>query len=321
MMYYRRLPRFEYSAPKSIEEASTLLQKYKGDARVTAGGTIVIHRMKERVGVRKYLIGLKNIPELDYITFDESSGLKIGALATLQSIADSALVRERFGILSTACGRLGTPQIRNMGTIGGNVCSKFPTAETVPALIALGAEAKIVAADGKRMVSLEDLNKELKQTDMLTEIRIPPSSDNMKWSYEKFAVRERLDYATVSAAVMILPSNGRCEDCKIALGGVTSKRAKEAEAGAVTAELYSGVVKLAIASSADFERVKKFEEFLAQVKDLQLVSVGGSADEGTMIVVSVEKPIPLLSVLSHMPLVERVVKKDRGIEITLKAKQ
>lgn len=265
-MYYRRLPRFEYLAPKSIEEASTLLQKYKGDARVTAGGTIVIHRMKERVGVRKYLIGLKNIPELDYITFDESSGLKIGALATLQSIADSALVRERFGILSTACGRLGTPQIRNMGTIGGNVCSKFPTAETVPALIALGAEAKIVAADGKRMVSLEDLNKELKQTDMLTEIRIPTSSDNMKWSYEKFAVRERLDYATVSAAVMVLPSNGRCENCKIALGGVTSKRAKEAEEVVKSRSISENLIEEAAQLASQNAKTTTDMEFSAEYK-------------------------------------------------------
>ena len=228
-MYYRRLPRFEYLAPKSIEEANSWLQNYKGDARVTAGGTIVVHRMKERIGVRRYLIGLKNIPELDAISFDESSGLKIGAMATLQSVADSPVVVEKYGILSNACAGLGTAHIRNMGTIGGNVCSKFPAAETVPALVALGATARVVSAEGERTMPVEDLNKELKQTDLLTEICVPASSGSKKWGYEKFAVRERLDHATSSAAVVILSGNGACEDCRIALGGVPSKRAKEAE--------------------------------------------------------------------------------------------
>ena len=228
-MYYRRLPRFEYLAPKSIEEAGSMLQKHNGDARVTAGGTIVVHRMKERIGVRKYLIGLRSISGLDYIDFDAFTGLRIGTMATLQAVADSPLIMEKYEILSKVCAELGTPQIRNMGTLGGNVSCKLPAAETVPALIALGAEAKLVSADGERKVPIEDLNKALKQTDLLTEICVPATSANKMWGYEKFAVRERLDYAAASAAVVILSGNGTCEDCRIALGGVPYKRAKEAE--------------------------------------------------------------------------------------------
>ena len=86
-------------------------------------------------------------------------------------------------------------------------------------------------------------------------------------------------------------------------------------------ELYSGMVKLVIARPVDYERVRKFERVLAQVKDIRVVLVGGSADEGNMIVVSVQQPIPLLAILSELPSVEGVSKKDRGIEITLKAAQ
>jgi len=228
-MYYRRLPKFEYLTPKSVEEAASMLQKYGGDARVTAGGTIVVHRMKERIGIRKYLIGLKSIPGLDHIDFDPSTGLRIGAMATLQSVADSPMVRDKYELLSVACGKLGTPHIRNMGTLGGNVSCKLPAAETVPALIALGAEAELVSTDGDRKVPIEDLNRELKQTDLLTEISIPASSADKMWGYEKFAVRERLDYAVASAAVGILSGNGTWEKCRIALGGVPVKRAREAE--------------------------------------------------------------------------------------------
>jgi len=212
-----------------VDEASALLQTHKGNARVTAGGTIVVHRMKERIGVRNYLLGLKAIEGLDDIAFDGASGLRIGAMASLQSLAESPVVRENFEILATACGKLGTPQIRNMGTIGGNVCSKFPEAETVPVLIALGAEAKIVNGSGEKKVALEDLNKELKQTDLLTEIFVPTPAPHTKWGYEKFAIRERLDYATAAAAVVIIRSNGICEDVRIAIGGVSAKRATQAE--------------------------------------------------------------------------------------------
>ena len=228
-MYYRRLPKFEYLAPGNIEEARSLLLEHKGKARVTAGGTIVVHRMKERVGVRKFLIGLKAIKDLDFIQFDQSSGLRIGAMATLQSLTDSPVVRKRFPILGWACGNLGTPQIRAMGTIGGNICSKFPAAETVPVLIALGATARILTADGEKTVPVETLNRGLKQTDLLVEVHVPTPAADTGWGYEKYALRERLDYATASAAVVLTSMKGRCKDIRIALGGVSAKRAKQAE--------------------------------------------------------------------------------------------
>jgi len=101
-----------------------------------------------------------------------------------------------------------------------------------------------------------------------------------------------------------------------------TEEAKRAQVGEqARTELYSGMVTLLIARPIDYERVGKFEELLAQVKDLRVMLVGGSADEGNMIVVSVQQSVPLLGILSELPLVEGVSKKDRGIEITLKAAQ
>lgn len=231
-MYYRRLPEFEYLAPKSIEEARSLLQKHKGEVRIMAGGTIVISRLKERIGVRKYLIGLKAIPKLDYITFAESDGLRIGCMAHLQSIADSAVVTERFEILATACERHSTPQIRNMGTIGGNVCCRFPSAEIVPPLIALGAEAKIATARGYRTATIEKLVKKLKDTDLVTEIRVPTPRAGSRGACLKYTLREAIDYAMMSVAVMMSSTNSTCQDIKIAFGGeslaiMRTRRAEE----------------------------------------------------------------------------------------------
>jgi hypothetical protein len=98
-----------------------------------------------------------------------------------------------------------------------------------------------------------------------------------------------------------------------------AKRAQVAEQ--LRTELYSGMVTLLIALPVDYMRVREFQELLAQIKDLQVMLVGGSADEGSMIVVSAQQSVPLLGILSELPLVEGVSKKDRGIEIRLKAKQ
>ena len=103
IMYYRRLPQFEYLAPKSLEEACSLLQKYRGGVKTMAGGTIVIRRMKERIAVPKYLMSLRAIKDLDFITLDGTAGLKIGPMASLQSIADSPIVKEKSEILARVC--------------------------------------------------------------------------------------------------------------------------------------------------------------------------------------------------------------------------
>ena len=231
MTYYRRLPTFDYLAPKSISEVSSLLERYKGDARYLAGGTIVLHQMKERIGVRPYVIGLKGVAGLDTIAFLKSAGLTIGSMVRLQKIADSEEVKKNCPLLATVCGMLGTPQIRNMGTLGGNVAIRFSTSETLPALIALRAEAKLLAAGGERVVPVEDLYKEMKGGNLLADFRVPALPLGTGVGYEKFAVRERFDYATVAAAVVVRLDGKTCEDITIGLGGVTlpSMRAKAAE--------------------------------------------------------------------------------------------
>jgi carbon-monoxide dehydrogenase medium subunit len=217
--YYRRLPPFEYLGPTRADEACGLLKKFGNEVRVLAGGTIVLHQMKERIGVRKYVMGLKSIHALNEISANEV--LVIGAMALHQDIADSLLVKEYAGLLGTTCGRLGTAHIRNMGSIGGNICSRFTTAETLPALVALGAEVKLVSTEGERMVPVEGLYKELRADEILTEVRIGRMTSRAKAGYEKFAWRERYDYATISAAVILTLDGDVCIDSRVGLGGVT----------------------------------------------------------------------------------------------------
>jgi aerobic carbon-monoxide dehydrogenase medium subunit len=229
MYYYRRLPAFEYVAPKSVEETASFLQAHSEETRVMAGGTMVLHRMKERIGVKKYLMSLKSISGLDTIAAG-GSRLTLGAMLCHQAIADAPVVRKAAGVLSLACARLGTPQIRAMGTLGGNVACNLSTAETVPVLMALGADVTLVSAKGKRTVPVEEIYKEINEGEFVTEI-IVPIIKPQSWGYEKLATRERFDYATVSAAVTMTTSGRLCQDVRIAVGGVTlpTRRARRAE--------------------------------------------------------------------------------------------
>ena len=229
MYYYRRLPPLEYVAPKSVREAASFLRAHQGETRVMAGGTILLHRMKERIGLKKYLMSLKGIPGLDAIA-SSSSQLKLGSMALLQNVADAPAVRKGCGILAFACARLGTPQIRAMGTLGGNVACNLATAETHPVLTALGGEAMLVSAKGSRTVPVEGLYKELKDGELVAEVLVPVVK-GQKWGYEKWAMRERFDYATVSAAVAMSVEGRLCKDVRIALGGVTftTRRAHRAQ--------------------------------------------------------------------------------------------
>ena len=251
MQYHRRLPKFEYLAPKTMEEAISMLGSRKGEVRIIAGGTIVVHQMKERIGNRPYLMSLKLIKDLDYISFDDKKGLRIGAMASLQSIADSSVVNEKCSILANACRKLGTPQLRNMGTIGGNLSCRFATAESIPVLIALGAEVDIVNGEGNRTVLIEDFYKEMKDGELLAHIRVPSPPAHAKWGYQKFAVRDHYDFATVSAATLLNIVAGKCTDVRLALGGVTlpTMRAKKSEnllsGQAVTDDMIAKAAQLA----------------------------------------------------------------------------
>jgi carbon-monoxide dehydrogenase medium subunit len=230
MSYYRRLPPFEYIAPASVKEAASFLQAHHGETRVMAGGTITLHRLKERIGLKKYLLSLKAIPGLDGVTAKGGEKLSIGPMASIQAVADSPAVKKNGALLAACCSKHSTPQIRAMGTLGGNVACNLATAETVPVLMVLGGEAVLTSAKGSRTVPVEELYKELKDGELVTQIMVPVVNGRVG-GYAKWAMRERFDYATVSAAAALTLSGTKCTEARIALGGVTlpTRRATRAE--------------------------------------------------------------------------------------------
>ena len=218
MKYWRRLPQFEYVAPGSLKEVCSLLREKGGTARVMAGGTVLLARWKERLGVCPHLISLKKVTNLDAVDFSEKSGVTIGAMATLKKVNQSPLLQQRFTPLAMACGGIASPQIRNMGTVGGNLCCRYPTAETVPPLVALGAKVKLVKSDGERVITVEELYQGALKDEVVAEIQIPPLPSKSGGTYLKYTLREALDYPIVNVAVVVTLEKDNCKDVRIAVG-------------------------------------------------------------------------------------------------------
>ena len=206
-------------------------------AAVLAGGTDLLVSMKKREVLPEHLISLKGIAELKGI-HDEKQGMNIGALVTLGEIEHSKMIQGKFRVLWDAAQVMASRQIRNLGTIGGNLCSAAPSADTAPPLIVLDASVEIISPNGKRKVLVENFFKgpgesDLKPGEILTQIMIPNSPKKSSGAYFKLMRRAAMDLAQVGiAACLSFDSEKKtCTGARIALGavGLTPIRALKAE--------------------------------------------------------------------------------------------
>jgi len=235
--FYRRLPKFDYLEPKTIEEALSLLAQYKGRAKVIAGGTDLLPKLKRReIEAPEYIIDLKDIPDLDYIKHDEVDGLSLGALATIHAVEISPIVQERFGVLFQAAESMASRQVRNRGTIAGNLCNAVPSADAAPALLTLEASLKLASRKGERIVNIEDFftgpnQSVLADEEILQEIRVPNLPRHGRGRYLKLTPRSAMDLGFVGVSAVVVVEDGVCRDIRIALGAVapTPIRARHAE--------------------------------------------------------------------------------------------
>jgi carbon-monoxide dehydrogenase medium subunit len=230
--------RFEYLQPTTIKEAFALLDKYQGEAKVIAGGTDLMLKMRAKVFNPKYVIDISGIAGLDHIDTDGKKGLRIGCLTTIRDLETSQIINQQFPVLAQAASQLGSVAIRNVATIGGNLCHAAPSAECAPALLCLLAKAKIAGPKKERVVPLEEFftgpgTTVLAKNEILVEIQIPENKPNTKGVYLKHSQRGSIDLATVGVAAMATfePDKKQCQDVKIALGAVapTPIRARQAE--------------------------------------------------------------------------------------------
>lgn len=226
----------KYFEPKTIVEVCTLLDKYES-AKIIAGGQSLVPLLKQRLIDPECLINIKEISDLNYIEYDESTGVRIGALTTHRQIEKSPVIESKCSMLIEMIKTLGDIQIRNAGTIGGSLCHADAIADPTVALMSLGASVKAVSSTGSRIIPLDEFFTDyfettLQLSELLTEIQIPNPKARFGAAFKKHSVYER-DLAVVNVAVglTLAATDGVVSDVKIALGAVASTpiRAKMAE--------------------------------------------------------------------------------------------
>jgi len=229
---------FEYLEPRSLADAGRMLADYGARARLLAGGTDLIVQMETGRLQPEAVIYLGRIAELRDISVDGSGRLRIGAAVTLREVENHPVIREQYPALARGAQEVGSVQIRNLGTLAGNVCNASPSADTSPALLAYDAEVEVLGDHGAaRWAPVSEFwtgpgRTTLKPGEMVTSIRLPAPASGRRSFYQKLAVRKAMDLAMVGITVALSGPAERPENVRIALGAVAPVclRAREAEA-------------------------------------------------------------------------------------------
>lgn len=240
---------FEYDAPTTLAEAIALLQQYGDEAKILSGGHSLIPMMKLRFATPERLIDINGIPGLAYIR-EEGGFLRIGAMTRESEIEHSALLQKKYPIFSDVSLLIADPQVRNMGTLGGNLAHGDAANDHPAVMLAMRAEIEATGPNGKRTIPIDEFffgfyMTALAQDEILTEVRIPIPGSRTGSAYHKLE-RKVGDYATAGVAVQItLDENDVCKYIGIGLTNVnpTPMRAERSEATLLGKKVTDALIK------------------------------------------------------------------------------
>jgi CO/xanthine dehydrogenase FAD-binding subunit len=239
MWLARAMDVFAYHRPLSLEEARAALAR--DGARILAGGTDLIPQMREGRRSAAHLVDLKHLDECASITARKDGGLAIGAALSASRVAWDANVSARYPALAAAARMIGSDQVQNRASLGGNICNAAPSADAVPPLIAYGARVEIAGAAGLREEALEAIflgpgRTSLAAGEFVTCILLPPPPPQSAAHYLRFTPRREMDIAVAGvAARVVCDASGRVSEARIALASVapTPIRAPGGEAALI----------------------------------------------------------------------------------------
>lgn len=271
---------FEYVSPASLDEAIDFLSSHEGEAKILSGGQSLIPLLKMRLSSFGYLVDITGIQDLKYLRKD-SDHIHIGSLVTTGELEESSLIRGNCYLLSETAAQVADPQVRNMGTIGGNVVHGDPGNDFPSAMMALGAKYVLHGPNGRREVPASDFYLDSYTTDVhtgeiLTEVIVPVTGHRTGASYVKHK-RRAGDFSIAAVAVYVsLSDSGTCDNAGIAVTslGPINFRAKEAENFLVgermTHEIIEGTARVIVDESRPTEDAYGSVEFKKQI--LQIVA-------------------------------------------------
>jgi carbon-monoxide dehydrogenase medium subunit len=219
------LHEINYEVPTTVAQAVTMLKRHGEKARPLVGGTDLLIQLRAGVRRPEFIVDLKQIKELRQIKFDAKKGVRLGAAVPCIEVYESEVMRKHYPGLTEAAHLIGSLQIQNRASVGGNLCNGSPAADTTPALIALGAKARIAGGKSAREVPVEDFvtspgRTVLKPGEILVEFVIPAPKPHSSDSYLRFIPRNEMDIAVVGVGTSITLAGDVVKAARISLGAV-----------------------------------------------------------------------------------------------------
>lgn len=217
---------FDFLEPTTVHEASHMLADLGDDCRAIAGGTALMLGMRQRMLTPTHLVSLARLPQLRGIAFDARQGLRIGALSRHADVASSPLVRQHYPVLASMASRVANPQVRNQGTIGGNLCYADPSTDPPGCLMALDAQVVLASSRGERVLSIEEFLVDyyvtaLESDEIVSEIRVPPPAAGSEGVYSRF-LRTAAEHRPLASVALVARRDGAlCREVRIAVGAST----------------------------------------------------------------------------------------------------
>jgi len=217
--------RFEIALPNSVDDCLQILAGRGAEAKLVAGGTDLLPQLKNGLLKPAWVVDLSGVSRLRSLEVDDGKGLRIGAAVTARELELHPGVRAGYLALAESGALVGSVQIRNLATVGGNVCNAAPSADMIPPLLALDAEAVIAGPKGQRRVPLTSFFLNVRRTvlgpdELLLEIVVPAPGPRSGGNYLRHTPRRELDIAVVGVASQLTLSNGVCAKARIALAAV-----------------------------------------------------------------------------------------------------
>jgi carbon-monoxide dehydrogenase medium subunit len=217
--------RFELLEPRSIEEACHTLAE-REEAKLIAGGTALLILIKQGLFIPSTLVNLKKVNGASDFSYDATSGLRMGALASILDVETAPSVRQHYPLLSQACHVVANIRIRNLATIGGNLAHADYQSDPPAVLMALGASVELTSRRGNRQVKLSEFllgtyETVLEPGEVLTAVIVPASPQGIRGTYIKFTTRSSEDRPCVAVAAMARIVEGICEEARLVIGAVS----------------------------------------------------------------------------------------------------
>ncbi len=217
---------FDLLQPHSVQEAVDLLQKHGDDARLIGGGTTLVVLMKQRALHYPYLVDLQSVPGLGEIK-SETDGVRIGALVTHRMVETSAVIRQAFPALVQAFAQIGNVRVRQTASVGGNLAHADYRLDPPPPLLVLGAEVTVFGPKGSRTIPLKNFFRGMYETaldpaEILVDVKVPFMPEGSQSAYLRYTALSANDWPCLGVAGLLIRENGRCQDLRLALGGVAA---------------------------------------------------------------------------------------------------